>query len=465
MSSKKQISVSVSNISGRSAPLSEFKWGKLTSALKIDRVEEEISKRLFSDGRVIAILKRAFEQGLSRNLTWNISEVDLDATSAFRIAASVFQRGVSVTDSRCQVKPESKAIISYDVKIVTRRSDCFISAGDRDMIIVDQNVANSWERQLPKGFVAFTFAEANKNTTTAAEIADLIRGRMSPDSRVFVVGGGVAGDVVGFATGILGVKCHYVPTTLLSMADSSIGGKVAVNFEPWGKNQIGLFHHPQAVYIWPGWLETLGEKELKSGLVECLKHALISGDETLWTALSKPKKTFNINSDFLETVIQVKRGIVEIDPYETGERAVLNFGHTLGHALETAASSRGIAVTHGECVAIGMIHALRLSSKYRGMAAGSYVDDLLRSGVVMPKAVLKELNDGVHKGSVLSKQLIELMSRDKKASINDSISFVLMDSPGQIARAEGNSWVIQFPRQGALADLEETLSFLLTLSY
>ena len=93
------------------------------------------------------------------------------------------------------------------------------------------------------------------------------------------------------------------------------------------------------------------------------------------------------------------------------------------------------------------------------------MDDLLRSGVVMPKAVLKELNDGDHKGSVLSKQLIELMSRDKKASINDSISFVLMDSPGQIARAEGNSWVIQFPRQGALADLEETLSFLLTLSY
>jgi 3-dehydroquinate synthase len=465
MSSKKQISVRVPKTERRNQSIAEFKWNNQTISPQLDRVEEEVSKRLFSDGRVLTILKRAFELGLSRYQAWDVSEVDPDATPAFRIAADVFKRGVPVTDRRIAVKPQRKSIITYDVEIVSRVSDCFIKAGDGDIIIVDQNVAKIWWRDLPQGFVSVPFSEASKSIMAVSAVADIIRGRRSLDSKIFVVGGGVAGDVVGFAAGILGVSCQYIPTTLLSMADSSIGGKVGVNFEPWGKNQVGLFHHPHGVYIWPGWLETLEDKEIKSGLVECLKHVLIAGDLALWAAMTKPGNHLKLSNDFLGTIIQVKRDVVERDPFEDGERAVLNFGHTLGHAMETVAAARGVAVTHGECVAIGMIHALRLSVKYRGMIAGSFILDLFKSNVVMPKTTLIELNDGEDKPAALAKELIELMSRDKKAAGKESVSFVLIDAPGQISREKDSSWVIQFSRRDALRDLEDTLSFLLTLSY
>jgi 3-dehydroquinate synthase len=334
-----------------------------------------------------------------------------------------------------------------------------------DLVIVDQNVALCWMRDLPEGFVSLPFSEASKNLTTVAKVMAVLHSRHQPDSKVFVVGGGVAGDVVGFAAGLLGLRCCFIPTTLLSMADSSIGGKVGVNFEPWGKNQIGLFNHPWGVRIWPGWLKSLDDKELKSGIVECLKHALISGDRDLWSLLAKRETGLRISDDILEAIIKIKSDIVKRDPYESGERAILNFGHTLGHALETRSSERGIKVTHGECVAIGMIHALRLSMKYRGMKASTYVADLLNSGVVMSRDTLIGINCGNASPKDLANELINLMSRDKKATTADGISFALMDALGKAARAEGGSWVIHFSRQDALADLEETLIFLLSLSY
>jgi 3-dehydroquinate synthase len=170
-------------------------------------------------------------------------------------------------------------------------------------------------------------------------------------------GGGVIGDMGGFcaATFKRGIRFIQIPTTLLAMTDAAIGGKLAVDFQGI-KNTIGVFQNPAAVLADPQLLQTLPEKELRSGFAEVIKHALI-GDSVLWEMI-RSMQTLEKSADWhtlLKASIAVKVQIVEADPLEKGLRALLNFGHTIGHALEAYYLESPEALTHGEAVAIGML--------------------------------------------------------------------------------------------------------------
>ncbi len=204
--------------------------------------------------------------------------------------------------------------------------------------------------------------EAAKTIDTCNQIwsrmTELALGR---DSLLLVLGGGVLGDMGGFcaATFKRGMRFAFFPTTLLSMVDSSVGGKLGVDFGGF-KNQIGCFALPELVWIDPVFLGTLPQEELFSGWAEVLKHAAI-GDRR---RLRKLELTNNLHSiDWCELIaasVRVKARIVQKDPFEQGLRRLLNFGHTIGHALESYYLTQGKPISHGHAVALGMLAEMRL---------------------------------------------------------------------------------------------------------
>lgn len=190
---------------------------------------------------------------------------------------------------------------------------------------------------------------------------DLGMDRKSP---IFALGGGVVGDITGFvaATYMRGIPFIQLPTTLLAQVDSSVGGKVAVN-HPQGKNLIGAFYQPKLVFIDPSTMETLPEREWLSGMAEVIKYGVIR-DASLFDLLSGTDfAKLRLNKDILMKIIQkscaIKAAVVTADEKETGLRMVLNFGHTIGHAIESAGAYT--KYTHGEAVAIGMAGAAKLA--------------------------------------------------------------------------------------------------------
>ena len=208
--------------------------------------------------------------------------------------------------------------------------------------------------------------EASKSLQMAARLyEDLLDARLDRASMLFALGGGVVGDLTGFvaATFLRGVDYAQVPTTLISQIDSSIGGKTGVNLSR-GKNLVGAFHHPRGVVIDTDVLRTLPERELRSGLAEVIKHAAIADAELFAYLEDNMERIIALDPLCLRYVIarncQIKAEIVSADPFDRGVRAVLNYGHTIGHALEKAAGEWNLR--HGEAVAIGMVGESRLAA-------------------------------------------------------------------------------------------------------
>jgi shikimate kinase / 3-dehydroquinate synthase len=204
--------------------------------------------------------------------------------------------------------------------------------------------------QIPSGEVHKTLA------TVRALYDQFLAHDLDRRSLVLALGGGVTGDVAGFAaaTYMRGVRFVQVPTTLLAMTDASVGGKTGVDLSQ-GKNLVGAFKQPEVVFIDLQVLETLAPEEYRSGLAEVLKHGVI-GDPGLFRALAEGER---MTPALLARSIQVKIGIVEMDPFEQGRRAVLNLGHTTGHALERLSDFQ---MRHGEGVAIGTVAAARIAA-------------------------------------------------------------------------------------------------------
>jgi 3-dehydroquinate synthase len=227
------------------------------------------------------------------------------------------------------------------------------------------------------------------------------------DSRLLAFGGGSVGDLAGFTAGcfLRGIDFVQIPTTLLAQVDAAIGGKTGVDL-PGGKNTVGLFHHPHRVLCDTALLPTLPEGELRSGLVEVIKMA----------ALLDPPLLARVEEDLprllagapgalgpvVAAAVSAKVGVVERDPTEQGDRRLLNFGHTLGHALESAAGYSGLR--HGEAVAYGLLFALRLAAR-RGLAA----DLAPRLGALLGRLDLPPLPRAA------PEELLAHMARDKKA--------------------------------------------------
>ena len=213
--------------------------------------------------------------------------------------------------------------------------------------------------------------EQHKNLDTCRHIWQSML-EAGADRRALVInlGGGVVGDMGGFcaATFKRGLDFVQMPTTLLSQVDASIGGKLGIDFGDV-KNSVGLFADPQAVFIRPAFLETLPPRELRSGFAEIIKHALIA-DAGQWEQLRRLSSLEGVDwRVFLAPSLRIKRAIVEQDPYEQGLRKALNFGHTIGHAVEGHSLETGRPLLHGEAVAVGMIAEAWLSHHRSGLPA------------------------------------------------------------------------------------------------
>jgi 3-dehydroquinate synthase len=213
---------------------------------------------------------------------------------------------------------------------------------------------------------AFEAGEANKTIDTVkSAYSALLMARLERSSPVIALGGGVVGDLAGFvsATLLRGVPFIQVPTTLLAAVDASVGGKVGVD-HPMGKNLIGAFHQPKAVFTDVTTFKTLPTLELQCGLAECVKHAIIK-DAELFKFIDRNLPAIMacdpaILTELVAWNVRIKAAVVMADPYEQGERALLNLGHTFGHALETLAAYANLA--HGQAVALGVVAACHLAA-------------------------------------------------------------------------------------------------------
>jgi 3-dehydroquinate synthase len=253
--------------------------------------------------------------------------------------------------------------------------------------------------------------EQSKSIAVYSEVVrTLASSGLTRDGTLFTLGGGVVGDLGGFvaATYMRGIDLVQLPTSLLAMVDSAVGGKVGLDL-PEGKNLVGSFLQPRIVVSNLDWLETLPARELSHGLAEVIKMGLLSGGE-YFDDLHRTEEARAGDVDALQTLIthsvRFKARIVAEDELEGGRRAILNYGHTIGHALEGAA---GYALPHGEAVSVGMVAAAHLSRERFGADLVGMHEDLLRAAG-LPLAVP---DIGVE--SVLS-----AMGRDKKRRAGDA---------------------------------------------
>ena len=255
-------------------------------------------------------------------------------------------------------------------------------------------------------------------------------------SAIIAIGGGVVGDMAGFvaASYMRGINFIQVPTTLLACVDSSVGGKVAVNTK-YGKNIVGAFYQPKAVYINLNFLNTLDKKQYKSGLAEVIKYAFIEKncgaafDYGLFDFLSVHySKVLNKDLRFLEKVIKVcielKIAVVQKDEKESGLRKILNFGHTYGHALENITNYKKF--THGEAVAYGIFFILNYAQKIR------YIDANYKELAI---ELLNKFGFKDCKLGFASKKLIQIMQKDKKAE-NSTIKVIVPTLKGHVKESD-----------------------------
>ena len=231
-------------------------------------------------------------------------------------------------------------------------------------ILTDSGVPIKYAEEIAKSCANYTImvvemSESAKSFTVLESVlSKMLDFGMTRTDCLVSVGGGVVGDLGAFASSIYmrGIDFYNVPTTLLSMVDSSIGGKAAINFEGV-KNIIGSFHQPRAVLIDTSTLSTLPKRHISNGLAEVIKMSLTS-DKSLFDKLQRMDYDSALENveDIIRSAIAIKKHVVEIDEKETGLRRVLNFGHTLGHAIE--AENYNNDLYHGECIALGMLPLL-----------------------------------------------------------------------------------------------------------
>ncbi len=271
-------------------------------------------------------------------------------------------------------------------------------------------------RRLPDAVLLTTpDGEQFKTLDTVAKLyADFVAAGLDRGSTVVALGGGVVGDTVGFAaaTYMRGVRLVQIPTSLLSMVDSSVGGKVGVDL-PQGKNLVGAFKQPDAVLIDPDVLRTLPVREWRCGAAEAIKHALIADPGLL--DLIDPAGD---QAAMIARAVQVKVEIVQQDPYEQNIRAYLNLGHTFGHAIEQVS---GYQWLHGEAVGVGMVAAARLSAAL-GMLDAASAEQV--------EAIVRRYGLPTRLGALDPEHLYAAMSTDKKWQSGDS-RFALLEAIGK----------------------------------
>lgn len=309
----------------------------------------------------------------------------------------------------------------------------------RSALVVDANVARQhqdWIETAFPGSPRFTVpsGENSKNLDCLGQLLSFLAGaRIDRSSTLYALGGGVTGDLAGFAAAcyLRGIPFVQIPTTLLAMVDSSVGGKTGINL-PEGKNLVGAFHQPQAVFADVRFLATLPPREFAAGMAEVIKYALL-GDATFFRQLESIDPPLHPAHPQLPSIIrhccEMKSAIVRDDERETAQhngRALLNLGHTFAHAIE-AVAGYGLYL-HGEAVAIGLRLAAELSvqtSPAEGAATFSPADSQRVESLLQRYALPTRLSD-----PLCLERLLEAMTRDKKVRAAQ-LRLVLMQAIGQ----------------------------------
>jgi 3-dehydroquinate synthase len=302
----------------------------------------------------------------------------------------------------------------------------------RFAVISDNNVWGLYGGQFAAGLDALGLrhdvitvppGERSKSMETYAEILGrLARLGYTRSDVIVAFGGGVVGDVTGFAaaTYLRGVRYIQIPTTLLAQIDSSVGGKTAVNL-PEGKNLAGAFYQPSVVYIDTGLLKTLSPEDFADGMAEMIKYALIRDKAMIETlkdniiTASSPEL-----EELIKRCLEIKRDVVAADERDKGERMILNFGHTIGHALERICSRSGAHITHGQAVSRGMAAITSASERMDQTKQGtSYLIEKLLQSAALPCGL-----DGFD-----SREILEGIFVDKK-NIGEKLNIILLGEPG-----------------------------------
>lgn len=331
---------------------------------------------------------------------------------------------------------------SYDVRIGRGLAPRMTVAlrkrrlAQRYIVITDSNLRRQGDalqaafrrRGLSADLISFPAGEASKSRRVRDEIEDGVIGLgAGRDTALVALGGGVVGDLTGFvaATFNRGIPYLQVPTTLIGMVDSAIGGKTGINHAA-GKNLIGAFHQPAAVYVDVDYLKTLPDRHYVSGLAEVIKCGVIA-DRALFASLEIHRERImrrepDLMSRVIEACCRIKARVVAADPRESTRRKILNFGHTIGHAIE-AITAYGRHL-HGEAISIGQIAAAHLSAEMSSLAA----QDVERIRALFVAAGLPV---SIKLSSTQRARLLAAMTLDKKVSAGE-IKFVLAERIGKV---------------------------------
>lgn len=298
-------------------------------------------------------------------------------------------------------------------------------------IVTDSNVSKLYLESLKaklNGLSVYSYVfeagEEHKNLDTVRDIYEyLILNHFERKDMLIALGGGVVGDTTGFcaATYLRGIDFIQIPTTLLAQVDSSIGGKTGVDFDSY-KNMVGAFHMPKLVYINVSTLFSLDNRLFNSGFGEIIKHGLIKDRSYYQWLKDNYEGISSRNNNVLELMIhrscQIKGMVVENDPTEKGERALLNYGHTAGHAIEKLMKFK---LYHGECVAVGMVVSSYISYM-RGNISEDEYNDIFQ--------VIKNYGFPVKLPEITAEEVYEVARNDKKAEAG-VIKFILLKSIGE----------------------------------
>lgn len=320
--------------------------------------------------------------------------------------------------------------------------------GVRTAIVTDRTVAKHWLEPteaslaaagIPSSRIVVQEGEISKTYAGLEQVSEaLIAAKIERNDLVIALGGGVVGDLAGFAAAILrrGVDFVQVPTSLLAQVDSSVGGKTGIN-SPQGKNLLGAFHQPVLVIADTAVLDTLSPRQFRAGYAEVAKYGVL-GDEAFFTWLEKNHleilKGGSAREHAIATSCRAKAGIVSRDERETGERALLNLGHTFGHALE-AATGFSDRLFHGEGVAIGMTLAAQFSAKLGmiGEADAARIErHLIEAGL---PTRLQDIAGFAQEGLADADALMALMAQDKKVE-RGRLTFILLEAVGRAVIAK-----------------------------
>ncbi|KJC60491.1 3-dehydroquinate synthase [Bradyrhizobium sp. LTSPM299] len=315
--------------------------------------------------------------------------------------------------------------------------------GVRTAIVTDRTVAKHWLEPtkaslaaagIPTSRIVVEEGEGSKSYAGLSQVSEaLIAAKIERNDLVIALGGGVVGDLAGFAAAILrrGVDFVQVPTSLLAQVDSSVGGKTGIN-SPQGKNLIGAFHQPVLVIADTSVLDTLSPRQFRAGYAEVAKYGIL-GDEAFFGWLEANHADIVAGGAAREHAIatscHAKAAIVSRDERETGERALLNLGHTFGHALE-AATGFSDRLFHGEGVSVGMVLAAEFSAQL-GMIPADAVARIARhlSAVGLPTR-LQDIAGFTQEGLVDADALLALMAQDKKVK-RGKLTFILLEAVGR----------------------------------